>query len=121
MPIFHIGGTGWGISGIVNGAKGVVAREFDPHKVLDFIEKDGISKIFMVPAAMQIVVRHPRAREVDYSRINYILYGASPIPLDLLREAMEVFGCGFVQMYGMTETMRHDRGAAAGGSRSRRQ
>jgi acyl-CoA synthetase (AMP-forming)/AMP-acid ligase II len=58
----------------------------------------------MVPAAMQIVVRHPRAREVDYSRLSYILYGASPIPLALLREAMEVFGCGFVQMYGMTET-----------------
>jgi acyl-CoA synthetase (AMP-forming)/AMP-acid ligase II len=104
MPVFHIGGTGWGISGLVNGAKGIVAREFDPHKVLDFIERDRISKIFMVPAAMQIVVRNPRAREVDYSRMKYILYGASPIPLDLLRECMEVFGCGFVQMYGMTET-----------------
>jgi acyl-CoA synthetase (AMP-forming)/AMP-acid ligase II len=104
MPVFHIGGTGWGITGIVNGAKGVVAREFDPGKVLDFIEQDKISKIFMVPAAMQIVVRNPRARAVDYSRMKYILYGASPIPLDLLRECMEVFGCGFVQMYGMTET-----------------
>jgi acyl-CoA synthetase (AMP-forming)/AMP-acid ligase II len=104
MPIFHIGGTGWGISGIVNGAKGIVAREFDPNRVLDFIERDRITKIFMVPAAMQIVVRHPKAREVDYSCIKYILYGASPIPLDLLRECMEVFGCGFVQMYGMTET-----------------
>lgn len=104
MPIFHIGGSGWGITGVVNGAKGVVAREFDPNRVLDYIERDGITKIFMVPAAMQIVVRHPRAREVDYSRIKYILYGASPIPLDLLRECMSVFGCGFVQMYGMTET-----------------
>ncbi|MFT4098902.1 MAG: AMP-binding protein, partial [Rhodoblastus sp.] len=28
----------------------------------------------------------------------------SPIPLDLLRECMDVFKCGFVQMYGMTET-----------------
>jgi acyl-CoA synthetase (AMP-forming)/AMP-acid ligase II len=104
MPIFHIGGSGWGITSLVNGAKGVVAREFDPHKVLDFIERDRITKFFMVPAAMQIVVRHPRAREVDYSAIKYIMYGASPIPLDLLRECMEVFGCGFVQMYGMTET-----------------
>jgi acyl-CoA synthetase (AMP-forming)/AMP-acid ligase II len=104
MPVFHIGGTGFGITTLVNGAKGVVAREFDPNRVLDFIEQDRISKFFMVPAAMQIVVRHPRAREVDYSRIKYILYGASPIPLDLLRECMEVFGCGFVQMYGMTET-----------------
>ncbi|HQP21323.1 MAG TPA: AMP-binding protein, partial [Phenylobacterium sp.] len=104
MPVAHIGGTGWGIVGLYNGAKGVVAREFDPMKVLDFIERDRCSKMFMVPAALQIVVRQPRAREVDYSRLKYILYGASPIPLDLLRECMEVFGCGFCQQYGMTET-----------------
>lgn len=104
MPVGHIGGTGWGIVGLVNGAKGVVAREFDPFKVLDYIEQDRISKMFMVPAALQIVVRQPKAREVDYSRLKYILYGASPIPLDLLRECMEVFGCGFCQQYGMTET-----------------
>jgi long-chain acyl-CoA synthetase len=41
---------------------------------------------------------------VDFSRLKHILYGASPIPLDLLRECMDVFGCGFVQQYGMTET-----------------
>jgi long-chain acyl-CoA synthetase len=104
MPVFHIGGTGWGIMGLYNGAKGVVAREFDPNKVLDFIEADRISKMFMVPSAMQIVVRQPRAREVDYSCLKFMMYGASPIPLDLLKECMEVFGCGFVQMYGMTET-----------------
>jgi len=104
MPIAHIGGTGWGLVGLLNGAKGVVAREFDPFKVLDFIEKERISKMFMVPAALQIVVRQPRAREVDYSRLKYILYGASPIPLDLLRECIQVFGCGFCQQYGMTET-----------------
>jgi long-chain acyl-CoA synthetase len=60
--------------------------------------------MFAVPAALQIIVRQPRAKEVDYSRLKYILYGASPIPLDLLRECMEVFGCGFCQQYGMTET-----------------
>ncbi|WP_235976952.1 fatty acid--CoA ligase [Sandaracinobacteroides hominis] len=104
MPVAHIGGTGWGLVGLVNGAKGIVAREFDPLKVLDYIEHDKVSKMFMVPAALQIVVRQPRAREIDYSRMKYILYGASPIPLDLLRECMEVFGCGFCQQYGMTET-----------------
>ncbi|MFC3712176.1 fatty acid--CoA ligase [Sphingoaurantiacus capsulatus] len=104
MPVAHIGGTGWGIIGLYNGAKGIVAREFDPFKVLDFIERDRVSKMFMVPAALQIVVRQPRAREIDYSRMRNILYGASPIPLDLLRECIEIFGCGFVQQYGMTET-----------------
>jgi acyl-CoA synthetase (AMP-forming)/AMP-acid ligase II len=104
MPVAHIGGSGWGLVGLLNGAKGVVAREFDPFKVLDFIEKDRVSKMFMVPAALQIVVRLPRAREIDYSRMSHILYGAAPIPLDLLRECIDIFGCGFCQQYGMTET-----------------
>jgi fatty-acyl-CoA synthase len=104
MPIFHIGGSGWGVMGLYHGARGVIAREFDPTKVLDFFEQSGITKLFMVPAAMQFVVRQPRARQVDFSRLKYMLYGASPIPAALLKECIEVFGCGFVQMYGMTET-----------------
>ncbi|MEA2858735.1 MAG: hypothetical protein QOC72_774 [Methylobacteriaceae bacterium] len=104
MPIFHIGGSGWGVMGLYHGARGVIAREFDPTKVLDFFEQSGITKLFMVPAAMQFVVRQPRARQMDFSRLKYMLYGASPIPAALLRECIEVFKCGFVQMYGMTET-----------------
>ncbi|MEM9750635.1 MAG: fatty acid--CoA ligase [Pseudomonadota bacterium] len=104
MPIFHIGGTSWGVTGLANGATGVVMREFDPAKVLDFIDEHRISKLFLVPAAMQFVVNQPRAREIDYSQLKYMLYGASPIPLELLKTCIDVFKCGFVQMYGMTET-----------------
>ncbi|RAR48257.1 long-chain acyl-CoA synthetase [Paraburkholderia unamae] len=104
MPVAHIGGSGWGVRGLLSGCKGVVAREFNPHAVLDFIEHDRVSKLFLVPSAMQIVLRDPRARQVDYSRLRHMLYGSSPIPAALLREGMEVFKCGFVQQYGMTET-----------------
>jgi long-chain acyl-CoA synthetase len=104
MPVAHIGGSGWGLLTFRNGAKSVVSREFDAGKVLDFIANEKISKIFLVPAAIQIVLRDPRARSTDFSRMRYLGYGASPIPVDLLREAVEVFKCGFVQWYGMTET-----------------
>ncbi|HEX2813569.1 MAG TPA: fatty acid--CoA ligase [Sphingopyxis sp.] len=104
MPCFHIGGTAYGISVMTNGATGVITREFDPAGVLDLIEAYHISKIFMVPAAMQTIVNQPRAREVDFSRLRHIAYGASPIPLALLRQCIDIFQCGFVQMYGMTET-----------------
>lgn len=104
MPMFHIGGTGFGTQTLAAGATGLVAAEFDAGQVLDFIERERLSKIFVVPSALQMLLRHPRARDVDYVRIRTILYGASPIPLPLLREAIEVFRCGFVQMYGMTET-----------------
>lgn len=104
MPIGHIGGTGWAFWTLFHGAKGIVVRDFDPNRVLDFIEHDKVNKLFIVPSALQIVVSQPRARRIDYSHLKYISYGASPIPLALLRECVEVFGCGFVQMYGMTET-----------------
>ena len=104
MPCFHVGGTAYGISVMRFGATGAVMREFEPLRVLDMIEQYGVSKIFLVPVAMQIIVNQPRAREIDFSRLRNISYGASPIPLDLLRTCIEVFKAGFVQMYGMTET-----------------
>lgn len=104
MPLGHIGGVGWAIVGFFNGAATILLREFLPGAVLDAIEHRGVSKMFMAPAALQILLAQPRVREIDYSRVRYILYGASPIALDLLRQATEVFGCGFAQQYGMTET-----------------
>ncbi len=104
MPCFHISGTGTGIGTMVAGTNSIVLPEYDPTKALDLIENYNISKIFLVPAAIQILLNHPRVNEVDFSRLKYVTYGASPIPLELMREAMRVLGCGFVQMYGMTET-----------------
>jgi long-chain acyl-CoA synthetase len=104
MPIGHIAGTGWGFWTLFRGAKGIVLRDFDPGHILDLIERDKINKLFLVPSALQALVNHPRARDIDYAQLKYISYGASPIPLALLRQCVEVFGCGFVQMYGMTET-----------------
>ena len=104
MPVFHIGGSGILVWASYNGGKCVITREFNPVTILDDFVRHRVSKLFLVPAAMQFIVRLPQARQVDYSRLKYMMYGASPIPLDLLRECMDVFKCGFVQMYGMTET-----------------
>ena len=104
LPNGHIGGIGWGLVGFFNGATTIVQREFIPTDVLDAIEHHGVTKLFAVPTALQMLLMQPRVREIDYSRLRNILYGAAPIALDLLREATEVFGCGFCQQYGMTET-----------------
>jgi acyl-CoA synthetase (AMP-forming)/AMP-acid ligase II len=104
MPCFHVSGTLYGMTTMKNGTTAIVVREYDPSQALDFIEQYGIAKIFMVPAAIQIMLNHPRIAEIDFSRLKYITYGASPIPLDLMKRSMEMFGCEFVQMYGMTET-----------------
>ncbi|MFM9978702.1 MAG: fatty acid--CoA ligase [Sphingomonadaceae bacterium] len=103
MPLAHIGGTGWGVVGLLSGASLVILREFDPAAALAMIEPERITKLFMVPAALNFMIHSPGAREIDYSRMKMIFYGASPIPIDLLRQCMDVFGCGFCQQYGMTE------------------
>jgi acyl-CoA synthetase (AMP-forming)/AMP-acid ligase II len=104
MPCAHIGGTGLGIMALASGLPGLVQAEFTPDGVFDAIEKGGATRLFIVPAALQMMVNHPRCQSVDYSRLKYILYGAAPIPLELLRQCINVFGAQFIQVYGMTET-----------------
>ena len=104
MPCAHIGGTGLGIMALAAGLPGVILAEFNPDGVFDAVEQHGVTRFFMVPAALQMLLMHPRCASVDYSRLKYILYGAAPIPLELLRQCIQVFGAQFIQAYGMTET-----------------
>lgn len=104
MPCAHIGGTGLGIMALAAGLPGVILAEFIPDGVFDAVEQHGVTRFFMVPAALQMLLMHPRCASVDYSRLKYILYGAAPIPLELLRQCIKMFGADFIQAYGMTET-----------------
>ncbi len=104
MPCAHIGGTGLGIMALAAGLPGHILAEFTPDGFFDAVEQVGITRLFIVPAALQILINHPRCGTVDYSRLKYILYGAAPIPLELLRECINMFNAGFIQAYGMTET-----------------
>jgi acyl-CoA synthetase (AMP-forming)/AMP-acid ligase II len=104
MPVAHISGTGWGLWTLQHGATGVILREFDPLTVFERMVAHRVTKVMMVPTAMQIAVRHPLAATTDFSFLKYLFYGGAPLPLELLTECARVFGCGFVQMYGMTET-----------------
>lgn len=104
MPVAHIGGTGLGIMALSAGVPAIILPEFNPSDVFDAVEQHGISRFFLVPAALHLLLQHPRCAAVDFSRIRYIIYGAAPIPLELLRAAMRVFDAQFIQAYGMTET-----------------
>ncbi len=104
MPCAHIGGTGLGVMALAAGREALVIAEFTPDAVFDAVEHGGVTRFFMVPAALHLLLLHPRCKTVDFSGLKYIIYGASPIPLDLLRECISMFGAQFLQAYGMTET-----------------
>ncbi len=104
MPYGHIAGVGGTLLAVHAGQEMVILTEFEPGLVLETIEHYRIRRLFLVPAALKILLEHPRAATTDFSSISSFSYGASPIPLDLLKQGLEVLQCGFVQMYGMTET-----------------
>jgi acyl-CoA synthetase (AMP-forming)/AMP-acid ligase II len=104
LPMFHIGGAGWGIAGLFAGATNHVMREFVPANVLETIQRERIQVMLLVPAMILFLVQAPQIRETDLSGLQLIVYGAAPIPAELLKQAMSVFGCGFQQVYGLTET-----------------
>ncbi len=104
LPMFHIGGAGWGIAGLFSGATNHVMREFVPVEILQTIEREKLQVMLLVPAMILFLVQAPQIRETDLSSLRLIVYGAAPIPAELLRQAMGIFPCGFQQVYGLTET-----------------
>jgi fatty-acyl-CoA synthase len=104
MPVFHVGGTGWGFQGFYNGATQVILGQADPGQIIDTIQQHRVTKVFVVPAVLQFMLQHEKAKTADFSHVRVVLYGASPIPEEVLVKALDTFKCPFVQLYGMTET-----------------
>lgn len=105
MPLFHIAGAGTGILGLLAGLKVIVLREFVPSLVLDAIQRDRITATFLVPAMILVLLAEKNIDQIDLSSLKRVIYGASPIPIELLKSALRVFKrAGFVQVYGLTET-----------------
>jgi acyl-CoA synthetase (AMP-forming)/AMP-acid ligase II len=104
MPLYHIGGAGYALCLIFAGMTLVVTREFNPEEILRLIQRWHVNHSFFVPAMLNFLLQHPACASTDFSSLQTILYGASPIPEDLLRKSIDRFGCRFIQAYGLTET-----------------
>ncbi len=105
MPLFHIGGIGYGMMALSQGGKTVLLQQPEPAAVLAVIDEHHVTHAFFVPTVIARLVDH--AQEicgVATPTLERILYGAAPIGSTLLARAIATFGCGFSHAYGMTET-----------------
>ncbi|TCK20634.1 long-chain-fatty-acid--CoA ligase [Pseudonocardia endophytica] len=103
MPLFHVGGTSYAFVALAQGARIVMVRMPDPAALLDMIAAEKITHTFWVPALMAAMVAVPDASARDFSSMRAISYGASPMPLPVMRASLELFGPKLHQVYGMTE------------------
>ncbi len=105
MPLFHVAGVNVGVLATLQGAKTVILRDIDPQAILSLIESQNIAHAFWVPAVILLLTQQPNIREVDFSSLQQVFYGASPIAEDLLKEAVDIMDARFTQLYGLTETV----------------
>ena len=101
-PLTHAAGP-VAMAAIAMGATVVVLPRFDPLLVMQAIELQRVTHMFLPPTALYAMLAHPRVRDFDYSSLKYFLLAGSPVSPDKLRQAVEVFGPCMCQSYGQTE------------------
>jgi acyl-CoA synthetase (AMP-forming)/AMP-acid ligase II len=105
MPLFHIGGSGWGLHALEAGATMVILPRPDIPGMVAAIAHERITRMFAVPAVLLAICQVLESAPADLTSMTELYYGASPIPLDVLRRSMAAFpNAGFIQCYGATET-----------------
>lgn len=104
MPLYHIGGGGWALVGFRLGATNVLVREVVAERLIDTLVEERVTHGFVVPAVLQFMLAVPGVETRDFSALEGLLYGASPISERVLAKSIETFGCKFVQAYGLTES-----------------
>ena len=106
LPFFHIGGDSHVWPFFLTGGCNVIVpnRSFDPVAVLQAIQEERVTDMQIVPTQLSVLLSHPDLKAHDLSSLNRIYYAASPMPLELLRRGLEVFGPIFAQGYGQTES-----------------
>jgi len=103
MPLFHVGGTCYALFGIYAGVPSTFTREPDPASLLAAFAA-GATHAFVVPAVVSALLAAGERAIAALNGLKYLLYGAAPMPLPLLRQALAAWpGLNFVQVYGQTE------------------
>ena len=77
---------------------------FDPKEVLGILSREKITTCQFVPTMINAMLQEKSIEEHDLSHLRLIPYAASPMPVELLKQAMARFECDFIQFYGQTET-----------------
>jgi acyl-CoA synthetase (AMP-forming)/AMP-acid ligase II len=89
---------------LYHGATLATLSAFEPAAFVFAVEQHRPTVTCVVPTALQMLLDYASTKSADFSSLRRILYAGSPIGQHTLQQALEMFGCDFVQFYGTTET-----------------
>jgi acyl-CoA synthetase (AMP-forming)/AMP-acid ligase II len=100
LPMFHIAAIN-AYSVAYFGGEAVLVDGFEVGHIDDVIRSNRVTHVSLVPTMISDLAR---AATGPYEHPLRILYGASAMPVEVLREGILVLGCVFSQSFGQTET-----------------
>ncbi len=103
-PMFHLADGPMSHPITMVGGKHTFLPSFDPKAAMEIIENEKVSVTLFIPTMINFLINHPDFDKHDLSSLRLINYGGSPMPVELMRKAMEKIGPLFRQSYGLTET-----------------
>jgi len=101
-PMTHTAGF-LSLPASARGGTVVVLTKPDPGALLDAIEHHRVTEFFLPPTVIYRLLDMPGIERRDYRSLRYFMYGAAPMSVGKLRQAIQVFGPVMFQGYGQTE------------------
>jgi len=85
------------------GATNIIMHHFDVEKVLETIEREKVTHLFLAPTMVNMLLNHPRFDEFDLSSLRLLGYGGASMAPVLIKRFLSRTKAELVQMYGTTE------------------
>jgi len=104
VPFYHVAGATTMLSSVWGGRKMVVLPQFDPGAWLDAVQTHRVTHSFVVPTMLKRIMEHPDFDKRDLSSLKLVVYGAAPMPFEVVTKAVQKFRCGLMNAYGQTES-----------------
>jgi long-chain acyl-CoA synthetase len=103
LPIFHV--SWWPIlSLLLVGGKVVIVRRPDLAEILRLVQDERCTHLNMVPTLYALLLDTAPVESYDLTSLRILSYAGSPMPVEVLKRGIGVFGPIFLQGYGATET-----------------
>ncbi|WP_249593890.1 class I adenylate-forming enzyme family protein [Peribacillus frigoritolerans] len=103
-PMYHLGGCSKIIAVMSQGRTHSFLKTFTPKGFLQAVQDYQVTDVTLVPTMLNMVVNEPEFNKYDVSSIKTLAYGASPMPVELIKKVYKAFpGVELYQAYGMTE------------------
>ncbi len=105
LPLYHCAQLDCFFSvDVYLGATSIVLPAPDPARILETIEAEGVTKLFCPPTVWISLLRHPDFATRDLSSLRKGYYGASAMPVEVLKELSERLPeVALWNFYGQTE------------------